>query len=99
MIDPAESRFADLVRRAAPPERDPLFRLQLLERQETARYRRQSQRTLAAVLAVLVCAAVAASLRPVGFDTLSLLMALGAAFIGYTLFGADLLGRLLNLRR
>ena len=56
MTDPLDKAMAELVRKDAPAERDPLFRVQVLERLERARYRR---RLYAALAAAVVFAAIA----------------------------------------
>jgi peptidoglycan/LPS O-acetylase OafA/YrhL len=57
MTHDPDPRFADLLRKDAPPERDPVFRVEVLCRLERAKYRRR----LCALLALgLVLAAIAA---------------------------------------
>jgi len=99
MTDQLESRFAEMVRCAAPTERDPLFRLQVLERRETERFRQRSSLTLAAACLVLVVAAAALALRPAGFGTLSAMILLVGCLAGHRLYGATLMARLRQLRR
>jgi len=54
MSESVEARFAALVARAAPPERDPLFRLAVMERRERDLFRRRSQAlAIAGVVAML----------------------------------------------
>jgi len=57
MTNDSNPRFAELLRRDAPAERDPVFRVEVLFRLERAKYRRR----LSALLALgLVLAAIAA---------------------------------------
>ena len=64
MSEPAEQRFRELVRRAGPPERDPAFRLTVLERRERERLRRTSALALALAIAIVGAAVAAAAFRP-----------------------------------
>lgn len=56
MTDRLDKAIAELVREGAPAERDPLFRVRVLERLERVRYRR---RLYAALAAAVVFAAIA----------------------------------------
>src|SRR6185295_15934048 len=58
MTHDLDDKIGRLLREDAPPERDPLFRISVLERRERASYRRKNQILLAgAVLIVLLAIA------------------------------------------
>jgi hypothetical protein len=56
-----DERITTALQHDAPPPRDPLFRIQLLERRERQRFRRQTQQALAAGAGVLVVSALTVS--------------------------------------
>jgi hypothetical protein len=58
MMHDQDERIGALLRENAPPERDALFRLAVLERREQKRFRRHSTLLLAAALATLAVVAV-----------------------------------------
>jgi peptidoglycan/LPS O-acetylase OafA/YrhL len=62
MTDPLDKAMVELLRKDAPAARDPLFRVQVLERLERSRYRRRLYALLlsAVVLAVLAVIGAAA---------------------------------------
>jgi hypothetical protein len=94
MTDPVDDRFADLVRRAAPAGRDPLFRLQVLERREQDRFRRSCLTLLGLLVSVIAAAAVILSLGPPRFDWAAIvLLGVVAAPLGF-LYAPALLQRL-----
>lgn len=57
----ADQRITAAVQHAAPPPRDPVFRLQVLERRERQRFRRRAQHALAAGAAVVIVSALTVS--------------------------------------
>jgi hypothetical protein len=57
----ADERITTALRHDAPPPRDPVFRLQVLERRERQRFRRRALHALAAMAAVAVVSALTAS--------------------------------------
>jgi hypothetical protein len=85
MTDDVDSRLRALLLAGAPPERDPLFRIRVLERRERERYRRQSRGVVVGAAVVLGCHAVALALAP---DVLT--AAIGAV-AGLVLLGAGAL--------
>ncbi len=99
MSEPEEERFADLVRRQAPPARDPMFRIQVLERRENEQFRSRSYLYLAGAGAVLVLAAVAIFLRPDSLGDIGVLIAVAIAVAGCLFYGPALSRRLGDLRR
>ncbi len=60
MIEDDDAILGELLRRQAPPARDPLFRLEVYERRERALFRWRALLSSAFVLAALVAAAVGA---------------------------------------
>ena len=69
-----DEQFAELVHRAAPAARDPMFRLKVLERREHERFRRQSLLLVTLALAVAGVAAAGLSLGPATFDALGVVL-------------------------
>jgi hypothetical protein len=58
MDDEKDERISQLLLRNAPPDRDPLFRVKVLERRERQRFQRSVRLLLGAVLAIVVALAV-----------------------------------------
>lgn len=58
MTDAPDDRLTVLLQESAPPARDPLFRLQVIERRERARFRRRAAALLAAAFALALVAGV-----------------------------------------
>jgi len=56
-----DQRITTALQHDAPPPRDPVFRIQLLERRERKRFRHRVQQALAAGAAVLVVSALTVS--------------------------------------
>jgi len=81
MTDDLDSKLGALLRAGAPPERDPLFRIRVLERRERERYRRRSRALLAGALCVTLIHAVALVLAPDVF-TAGASAVLGLAILG-----------------
>jgi hypothetical protein len=61
-----DQRISQLLSRRAPAERDPLFRIQVLERRERERFRRSILRLVGAVLAIVVALAIGAGIGASG---------------------------------
>jgi hypothetical protein len=85
MMHDQDERIGALLRENAPPERDALFRLAVLERREQKRFRRHSAMLLAAALVTLAIVAVTYAMSA------DLVTAAIAAMIAATLMGACLL--------
>jgi hypothetical protein len=60
MNEQEDESLTKLLRRHEPPARDPLFRVQVLERRERRRFRKQLWMVLSAVVVVATIAAVGA---------------------------------------
>jgi hypothetical protein len=76
-------RFTDLLRKDAPPERDPVFRVEVLCRLERAKYRRRLVALLALALVLAAVAAVGVGIGGAARETTSALLigvALTAAY-------------------
>jgi hypothetical protein len=59
-----DERITAALQHDAPPPRDPLFRIHVLERAERQRFRRRTQQALAGAAAVVVVSAVTVSAGP-----------------------------------
>lgn len=75
MTEELDSGIALLLRAGAPAERDPLFRIRVLERRERERHRRRSRALLAGATLVVLIHVVALVLAPDVFTA-----AIGAVF-------------------
>lgn len=61
MTQGEDEQLRHLLQRNAPPERDPLFRIKVLERRERQRFRRHVALLLSAILAIVAILALGAS--------------------------------------
>jgi hypothetical protein len=59
MRDDQDERIADLLNADAPPVRDPVFRIRVLERREHRRFQRRSLTMAAGALVIIVVSAFA----------------------------------------
>ena len=95
MSEDRDDRVVDLLKAAAPPARDPVFRLKVLERREQRQFQRRWLTMLAGVLLIILLSTFAITigeraLVPTG------VLAVGAALAsGYLAFR----GRLLRILR
>ncbi len=85
MTDPIDDRFTCILRRVAPAERDPVFRLRVLERRERDQFRRRSLAMLGLFVAMIAAAGALLAWRPVRLD------AAGPALFGAFLLATGLL--------
>ena len=69
-----DDRITTALQHDAPPPRDPLFRIQLLERRERQRFRRRTLQALAAGAAVLVVSALTVSAGSMAYVAGSVLL-------------------------
>ena len=69
-----DERITAALQHDAPPPRDPLFRIQLLERRERQRFRRQIQQALAAGATVAAVSALTVSAGSVAYVAGSVLL-------------------------
>lgn len=98
MIDDLDERLGGWLRADAPPERDPLFRVALIERRERQRFRRRSRALLSAAAASAVLPAVAFTVAPDPFAA-GLIAALCMALIAAALLSARGVVRVMRLLR
>jgi hypothetical protein len=95
MSEAQDQRIADLLRAAAPPARDPVFRLSVLELREQRLFQRRLFTMLAGVLVIVLAAAFAlriggGALVPTG--AMAAVAALASAYLAFR-------GRLLEILR
>ena len=62
MTDEVDETLGRLLREGAPPERDPLFRISVLERRERQRFQRRTHKLLAITVLLAVLGIVGANL-------------------------------------
>ncbi len=90
-----DKRIAALLQEDAPPARDPVFRIGVMERRERDRFRRRSLILLAASLLIALVGAIAVAMGGRTAQTaMVLLVSAGLAAVYY--FYAPLLQRLLQ---
>ena len=82
MSEDRDQRIADLLRENAPPARDPVFRIKVLERRERGQFRRRSFTMLTGGLSIILVSAFA-----IGIGGRALQMT-GAMVLGAALAGA-----------
>jgi hypothetical protein len=86
MSEDRDDRIADLLREDAPPPRDPVFRLRVLERREQRRFQRRLFTMLAGVLMILLISTFALSIGPASLRTTGALVvgaALASAYLAF----------------
>ena len=69
-----DDRITAALQHDAPPPRDPVFRIQLLERRERQRFRRQIQQAVAGGAAVLIVSALTVSAGSMAYVAGSVLL-------------------------
>jgi hypothetical protein len=69
-----DERITAALQHDAPPPRDPVFRIQLLERRERQRFRRRAQQALAGGAAVLIVSALTVSAGSMAYMAGSVLL-------------------------
>ena len=95
MTQDKDQRIADLLRADAPPARDPLFRLKVLERREHRQFRQRSFTMFAGVLVIILVSTISISFERGSMETAGVL-AIGTALASsYLAFR----GRLLQILR
>lgn len=80
MEEQVDEKIARLLRMDAPPERDPWFRISLIERRERMRYQRRQQKLLGAALLIAMFIVLPLMLRPELFSLKVLRSSLFAIF-------------------
>jgi cobalamin biosynthesis protein CobD/CbiB len=84
-----DQQLGELLRAGAPPERDPLFRIRLIERRAHQRFRQRRQRLVGAAVAVALLPAIGyAAITASGASLLTGVLALlfGGALVTAVLF-------------
>jgi TRAP-type C4-dicarboxylate transport system permease large subunit len=81
-----DERLSELLRQDAPPARDPMFRLKVLERRETARFRRHSLLLAAIALVLTVVAWIGIAIGGETAETIIALVFIAALAVGYVLY-------------
>ena len=81
-----DDRIGELLRADAPPARDPMFRLSVLERREREWFRQRSLVLLCGALALAVIAAIGISAGGDAAMTTVVLVVLAALAVGYVLY-------------
>jgi hypothetical protein len=79
MSDDRDDRIAELLRASAPPARDPVFRLTVLERREQQQFQRRLFTMLGGLLVILLVATFAIGMRGGALKTTGALV-VGTAF-------------------
>ena len=69
-----DDRITAALQHDAPPPRDPVFRIQLLERRERQRFRRRTQQAVAGGAAVLIVSALTVSAGSMAYVAGSVLL-------------------------
>jgi hypothetical protein len=93
MSEDQDNRIVDLLREAAPPARDPMFRLKVLERREHRQFQRRSFTMLAGALVIILVSTFAINIGGRALETTGSLAVVGAALAsGYLAFRGRLLG-------
>lgn len=86
MSEHLDERIGELLRQDAPPERDPAFRIGVLERRERKRFLRQSLMLggFGLILAVIALVGIAiGGDAAIGAIVLVIVIAIGAAYLRY----------------
>jgi hypothetical protein len=91
MSEDRDQRIVDLLREYAPPARDPLFRLKVLERRERRQFQRRSFTMLAGALVIILISTLAVSSEGGSLETTGALAVGTALASGYLAFRGSLL--------
>lgn len=86
MTPDENEHIANLLRAAAPPVRDPMFRLRVLERRERQHFQRRSLLLLAAALASVLCFWIGLRAEAGLAGTAAILVACAALVVSYFLY-------------
>ena len=86
MSEDRDDRIVELLRADAPPARDPVFRVSVLERREQRRFQRRLYTMLAGALVILLVLTFAISMGAGTLGTmgaLAVVAALGSAYLAF----------------
>ena len=86
MSEGEDERLGALLRQDAPPARDPMFRLKVLERRETARFRRQSLFLIAVAVVLTAAAWLGVSIGGETAQTIIALVFAASLGVGYVVY-------------
>ncbi len=86
MSEDRDDRIAHLLNAAAPPARDPLFRLRVMELRERRQFQRRSYTMLAAALLILLLATFGVRKGGQALETTGALIVFAALVSGYLAF-------------
>jgi hypothetical protein len=87
MTQEVDEKLGTLLRAGAPPERDPLFRIRVLERRESDRFRQRSRGLIAGAVGAVLIHVIALALAPnvlvAGISAVLCLVVVAAAAISF----------------
>ena len=86
MTEDRDDRIVDLLKAAAPPAQDPVFRLKVLERREHRQFHRRMLTMLAGVLVIILASTLAISIGEGALVTTGALAVGVALASGYLAF-------------
>ena len=86
MSEDRDDRIGQFLREQAPPARDPVFRLKVLERREQRQFRRRWLTMLAAMLVIILVATFGFAIGGGALETTGALVAGTALASGYLAF-------------
>jgi hypothetical protein len=95
MSEDQDKRIADLLSQNAPPARDPMFRIKVLELREQRQFQRRSFIMLAGVLVIILASIFAVSIGTGALKMMGALVVGAALGTGYLAFR----GRILHILR
>jgi hypothetical protein len=96
MSEDQDFRITGLLKADAPPPRDPVFRVSVLERREQKRFQRRLYTMLAGALVILLVATLAVNIRAGALGTMGVLAvgaALASAYVAFRGFLPQILRR------
>jgi hypothetical protein len=95
MTEDKDQRIADLLRAVAPPARDPLFRIKVLERREHRQFQRRLFAMIVGVVVIILVATISISFGRGSMETAGVLAVGTALACSYLAFR----GRVLRILR
>ncbi len=98
MTHDSDQRIADLLREDAPAERDPMFRVGVLDRLERAKYRRRLTTVIACAVALAAIALLGVSVGGAVRETTSVLLVVVALATAYFVVAPAVMSLLARLR-
>ena len=95
MSEDRDDRIVQFLREAAPPARDPVFRLKVLERREQQQFQRRLFTMLGGALLIILASVFAIGIKGAALETAGVLITGAALASSYLAFR----GRLLRILR